>query len=314
LTGTGNNSGYTLPLIEDSWYETGAIRAAGSGSMGTWDYFSVGGFAGQIGGFAEMENNNSDNYNGAKISRYWTKAAEITVNGSPLNMGGFAGSVYATEIADCYSESPLVIPQAGGASNCIGGFIGLTYVRSGQVNSIISCYATANITSAYSAGNFGGLVGFSNGNSTSVDVSISKSYATGHINVKGTYATNSGGLVGRADFGNISECWASGNVEIRGLPGKVGAIYAGGLVGFLQSSAKIENCYALGNVFADDPYSGSSSVIAGGLVGYTTSNATPSVSYSFAKGSVTAQTASASAEVYAGGIIGRLYILYISAR
>jgi hypothetical protein len=253
----------------------------------------VGGFVGQVGGSSITD--------GPEISGCFSWAAEIRLSqfGDVLTaLGGFAGIVYATKFDNCYSESPLRIPDASSATSLYaGGFIGYMIAYSGKENIVQNCHATAALEVSGVAPRVGGLIGFSYGTGTAV-VSVSQCYSTGPIAASSTDANHSGGLIGYAVLTAVTECWASGSVQAKGLPGKSGVIYAGGLAGYLTSGSNIENSYALGDVLADDPYSGGV-VYAGGLTGYLNS----ALSYSFAKGSVTAQTASGSA-VYAGGITG----------
>jgi hypothetical protein len=153
----------------------------------------------------------------------------------------------------------------------------------------------------------GGLVGQTN--SSSEAVTISQCYATGQVSLFTTGDSYGGGLIGDTQNTTIGECWASGSVHVKGLPGNTGTLSAGGLAACLRASSKIENSYALGDVLADNPYATGSATYAGGLLGRQTS-LYPSddygVSYSFAKGTVTVQTntSSTSAATYAGGLVG----------
>jgi hypothetical protein len=216
----------------------------------------------------------------------------------------------AAQIKDCYSESPLTLIEAPLANGIyVGGFIGYLNNEMTDHKSIIQyCYAKAPLNVNGYTSVTGGLIGYIAGEG---NITVRESYATGNITSANTGASYTGGLVGSLGSGEalISECWASGSVYARGSPGKSSVIYAGGLVGRMGrmigaaglAGLTIKNSYALGDVAADDPYSSGGNVYAGGLVGYMDSTA--GVYYSFAKGSVTAQTASNS-RVCAGGLVG----------
>jgi hypothetical protein len=149
----------------------------------------------------------------------------------------------------------------------------------------------------------GGLIGHALGVS-GIPTTISKCYATGNITATpgGSGTSYPGGLVGALAYTTLSESWALGNVYARARPDNTGQIYAGGLAGGETSGAKIANCYALGDVFVDNPYSSGGSLVAGGLVGLL-NNGSDGVYYSFAKGSVTAQS-NATSTARAAGLVG----------
>ena len=84
--------------------------------------------------------------------------------------------------------------------------------------------------------------------------------------------TNAGGLVGKAN-GTVKASYTTGSVGAATTAG--GNVYAGGLVGELQSSGTVEATYALGAVSAS-----SGSPVAGGLVGRMGGN----IKYSYSIG------------------------------
>ena len=161
-----------------------------------------------------------------------------------------------------------------------------------------------------------GLFGYTNGATISnLGVEISPA------GVKGNSFT--GGLAGWLIHGNITNCYATGNVS--------GSIYVGGLVGeqynYSGVSSAITNCYAAGNVsgttyvggLAGDQYSSSNnskntitncyatgnvngSQYVGGLVGwqYSNSGSSNAITNCYAAGN-------ASGGNYAGGLIGEQY-------
>jgi hypothetical protein len=253
------SSPYTRPVIKDSSYEAGRIDVECS-SLGT---DVVGGFVGNVGG-------NDLAYDGPEISGCFSRAAEIRISqfgDGTTALGGFAGIVYATKFENCSSESPLRIPDAALTNNLyVGGFIGYMYAYSGKENIVRYCHASAALEVSGVAPRVGGLIGYSAGQSGADVISVIQCYSTGLIAASSTDTNYSGGLIGYAAYTVVSECWASGSVQAKGLPGKTNGIYAGGLAGSLFSASKIENSYALGDVLADDPYSGGA-VYAGGPCG-----------------------------------------------
>jgi hypothetical protein len=80
-----------------------------------------------------------------------------------------------------------------------------------------------------------------------------------------------------------------------------------GFLGWTEANygqySSITDCYATGNVTADNPNNNSAALYAGGLVGYMQIAATYAVTRNFASGSVSARTNGYST-VYSGGIVG----------
>jgi hypothetical protein len=294
------SSGAARPLIEDSYYAAGTIRVDDR-SHGTTITCHIGGLFGIAGDYYAY-------LPGPEIRNCWSRAAGITVSklgSSSVDLGGFAGSVYAVAITDSFSESPLALTEAPEARGVhVGGFIADVSHREGITNSIRSCYATAPIDVTGQTLIVGGLIGIASGASTSVtgQNEIRSCYATGTVRTvsTGQYESLIGGLAGTMNFSKLSESWASGSVHAGGNPGHTAMILAGGLAGRAGGGGggAIENCYALGDVLVDSPYS-SEAMYAGGLVGQLSG----SVDHSFAAGSVTAQTNS-TGPVYAGGLAG----------
>jgi hypothetical protein len=279
------------PSVSDSYYENGAIVVDSGGQT------LLGGAFGLLGYWG-------DGYYGGVITNCHSRASGITVSklgSGSFAMGGFAGTVYTTQFTNCYSASPLTLREAPDTTQIyVGGFIGYLFAYKNII--VSACYAAAPVAVTGQILSVGGLIGHATRNGTAT-VAVSRCYATGAVSSFSTGTNYSGGLVGYASSTTVSESWASGSVTAKGIPGKTNSILAGGLVGYLYTGSKIENCYALGDALADDPYSGGA-VAAGGLVGSSNSGGTGlGVFYSFAKGSVTAQTNSAS-DVYAGGVVG----------
>jgi len=222
-------------------------------------------------------------------------------------VGSLVGHSESSVINNCYS-----IGSVTGVGDCIGGLIGRIssascfgglgwkiYPNSSIISNSYSicsvsgtssvggllgdvyddcliekCYASGNVTGTISY--IGGLIGFFSGINFS---SITDCYATGDVNVIGSignYCTIIGGLMGSSSSSNITNCYSIGNVSVRGL--SILNVYIGGLVGINASS--ISNCYTTSNI---DLWTSSSNI--GGFVGENCLN-TP-ILYCYATGDIT---------------------------
>ena len=191
------------------------------------------------------------------------------------------------------------IPVGNGTSPFTGNFDGLGHTISGLNTSLIvvgnSVYAGLF---GYSSGTLQnvGLVG---GQIKAIDNNNASSTATGGV----VYV---GQLVGFS-AGTVNNSYASGTVGGYTLVPS-SSVYAGGLVGYANSSSPISNSYATGTVTADTSTTAYDNwnILAGGLVGESWAN----VSNSHATGDVASLALSApsisvfSNAVYAGGLIG----------
>ena len=145
---------------------------------------------------------------------------ESTVAGTQDNRGSLVGRIDGGSIISSYATGNVT----GSFSSNIGGLVGRN-----DGGSIINSYATGNVTGLGS--DIGGLVGYNVGGS------IINSYATGNVtNISGFYV---GGLVGENDSGSIINSYATGNVTNRN------GFYDGGLVGY-NVGGSIINSYAMG--------------------------------------------------------------------
>ncbi|CAG0950671.1 hypothetical protein ARNL5_00080, partial [Anaerolineae bacterium] len=162
----------------------------------------------------------------------------------------------------------------------VGGLVGFSQSQTSTTgNSISNAMVSGTVTGTDSF--IGGLIGYSYS-------AINNSYA----DVKVTGVDNVGGLVGEHQ-GIIQGSGANGDVIATGINGK-----AGGLVGSTNHSSvsyasPITKSYANGNVTAD---------IAGGLVGYNTQT---DIKESYAIGNV-------AATVYGGGLVGQQFQATVS--
>ena len=177
--------------------------------------------------------------------------------------GALAGYVEAGTISDSYSTGQVAVTVTRA-----GGLVGLLTVGTNS-GTISGSYSTADVSSGNDEA--GGLVALLLG-SSSVSTSVSSSYATGDV----TATSYVGGLVGRADLGNIDQSYATGAVTASGAAGK-----AGGLVGWFRSYA----------------YGSSASAVQ------VSSNLTAS----YATGPVRVTATGATATAKAGGLVGEFH-------
>jgi hypothetical protein len=199
--GTANNPA----IMDDCVYETGEIKGTGSGSSPLY----LGGIIGRIESYA-------------KVSECYSRArgieAVVPVSGD-LFFGGFVGYIFAAEVLDCGSSSPMIQTGPTTASTRIGGFAGQMSDKHDSVTRDIPvklerCWAAGNIN-AQGAGSFiaGGLVGEFNDEGTAAASQIKQYYAAGDVNAVNDQAGASrfyaGGLVGFAESVEISESWAA---------------------------------------------------------------------------------------------------------
>jgi len=159
---------------------------------------------------------------------------------SDFYAGGLVGDCRNTSITHSHASGDVVASTSSG-----GGLVG--YLRTGNLQ---YCYATGTATAAAMAG---GLVGNS---STGMMIVC---YATG-----GAAGDVCGGLVGLMSRGEICQCYSLATVTATDS--------LGGLVGALQSGARIVESFSAGPV-------SSTAGDRGGLVGYTESTCTVDTSF-----------------------------------
>lgn len=191
-----------------------------------------------------------------------------------LPIGGIVGKNNGGTISNCTSSVDIT---ASVDSN-VGGIVG-----SGESGTIENCCNTGSINVTGSVdSNVGGIVGLAGNPNGRVTVTVENCENTGNVTVKGN-ADGTGGIVGGADSGTVSNCRNSGSIDgneskTGGIVGdNYGAIFrcyntgavsggnAGGVAGQNVCSQSgpnsiVENCYNTGAV------SGSGDV--GGIVGY----------------------------------------------
>lgn len=151
---------------------------------------------------------------------------------------------------------------------------------------IDNCYSEGTVTSGTGGNKIGGLIGEAIG--YGFIYKITNSYSSSTINNASLYA---GGLIGYIDTNFLIEyCYAEGNVNST-------AFYVGGLVGYSMNGGKIQYSFATGNV------TGTSGDV-GGLVGYLNGGI---ITNSYAKGSVAGYSIIGGLVGYANGTITNSY-------
>jgi len=290
LWGTDTNTN-TRVSLDDCVYEQGKINVTAN------DDTFLGGVIGYV-----------DNY--GAFTKCYSHAAEIKVKidgSSILVFGGFIGYFYTSEIRDCGNSSHINIDTKSTTTGDVymGGFAGFIPRHSSYMTKLENCWSRGEVRSFGNGRLYtGGLVGYSQGYE-SVIYMIQQCWATGIVIAEREGDDNkdffTGGLVGRAEYTQITTSWASGSVTARKTT-NIGGGSVGGLVGG-ATGGKITNCYALSNVLADKSTAGSSSywIAAGGIAGHATEC---DVQSNFTAGAVSVQD-SGNSTVYAGGIVGR---------
>ena len=194
--------------------------------------------------------------------------------------GGLVGYARETDFINCYTTGGPVSaveadPHAGGLVGCL---------MNSRLEVISDCFSTCDVSAAVTRaqpnnhGMAGGLIGRMirwEVMAQPSKLTISRCYATGDVSVEIEQSSanggQAGGMIGVADFVEINDCFALGNVFVGYVSGFTSnkSLNAGGLCGQMYLT-ELTNCYAAGDVIAEatDP---SSSVqcrtYVGGLAG-----------------------------------------------
>lgn len=188
-------------------------------------------------------------------------------------VGGLLGSVNGNSSGKTLVENCSATGAVAANAHSVGGLVGINYTHAEIKSSRASGKVTAiHKTTGYFVENVGGLAGHNYG-------AISQSYCDG--TVEGGFKV--GGLVGYAETGSISKCYAVGSVTTASdrVGGLVGLAYinisdsfargavtgnnrVGGLVGLFHVGGEINRCYATGLVTG-----GTDRPDVGGLCGFS---------------------------------------------
>ena len=204
-------------------------------------------------------------------------AVEGVIDGTNAGVviGGIVGKNNGGTISNCTS----IVDITGSVDSNVGGIVG-----SGESGTIENCCNTGSINVTGSVdSNVGGIVGLAGNPNGRVTVTVENCENTGNVTVKGN-ADGTGGIVGGADSGTVSNCRNSGSIDgnesiTGGIVGdnygaisrcnNTGAVSADGATGGVAGqnvcsqsgpNSIVENCYNTGAV------SGSGDV--GGVVGH----------------------------------------------
>jgi filamentous hemagglutinin family protein len=240
-------------------------------------------YAGGLVGFAKGDGH------GSILDSYATGA--VTVTGPAAGAGGLVGDADdGMFIASSYASGAVSAQGTDAANGYGGGLVGELQ----DASSISDSYAKGKI-SGNNTSDDGGLVGYMDNGNT-----VTNSYATG--NVEGMYA---GGLIGWSYDGNvITESYATGNIT--GKPNASNQAFVGGLIGDTQIDGALMSLYATGTVNGGDAANG----YAGGLIGYgdssvslIDSHASGAVEGAFYEGGLVADSVLAISQSYATGAV-----------
>jgi len=240
--------------------------------------------------FSIINNPNENDYTGlfgrtkgARIENIVFENVDIVNDPVPPDnnyVGTLVGYAVDTQIIDVKVQGKIRVianPYGGG---WVGGLVG--YSENGAINdsssaieietsefnagglmganggSITNSYSTGNISENGSGSSIGGLVAYNNRGD------ITSCYATGQL----IGAHNAGGLIGNNRGGNISYSYATGDIQ--------DASTAGGIIGFSSEPLNLARSYATGNVEGNQ--------YLGGLIGFIED---AYISDTYAKGKVT---------------------------
>ena len=160
--------------------------------------------------------------------------------------GGIAAKIegaegFATQVANCFNTGDVK-----GAGNYIGGLIG----QIGSNSSVADSYNTGSVSNIKTGTTkvylTGGIAGICSG-------SLTRSWSSGNVSGDGY---GNGALVGYISGGEVSKCFATGNVTAGNQDAPAGYGAAGGLCGYIGSSGSLTDCYSTGNVSAPDGVGG----------------------------------------------------------
>lgn len=219
-------------------------------------------------------------------------SVDATVNGS-TNVGGFVGLASGSDpLLSNVSGSVVVTTERDGQSYG-GGVVGKMRAEGVVVDAAMTVDVSVTSTSAntFVGVSAGGLIGnadFTDVSNASVTGTVSATIPHGDSDV--------GGLVGDGSDGQISNSTAG--VTIEGDGGNYANV--GGLVGSIYD-VNVTDSHASGTVDGNSTGDGVETLYAGGLVGWTGGDFPLTIERSYATANVSAD---AGQEGYAGGLVG----------
>ena len=201
-------------------------------------------------------------YSSYSVSSSFSSGAVSNTAGSS---GGFLGFMGYAGTFTSNSAFGNVTTIGSASINAVGGFVG--WISGSYGNTTFSkCLATGNVSSgsgttlAYSGGFAGEIQGVTSGTT----ISIQKSWASGNLNVGGSYAGGFGGWanIGAGTSYTTDQCFTSGSVTASGN-------YAGGLFGYasMSGSMSVSNSYSVGTPSSNNGVNTSAKGVFGGRSG-----------------------------------------------
>ncbi|OHB57484.1 MAG: hypothetical protein A2Y07_11860 [Planctomycetes bacterium GWF2_50_10] len=165
----------------------------------------------------------------------------ISITGDSL-VGGLAAFNYGS-ILNCYSTGTVTgVGTVSGTGDSVGGLLGRldgNAMYGGSDGDMTNCYSTCTVRGHKHTG---GLVGFVEHGD------VSSCYAAGDIGGNGSSSGyHLGGLAGYSKYGFFSNCYAAGTVS--------GVRYIGGLIGAVHTGS-ISKCYSTTRVIGTDTTGG----------------------------------------------------------
>ena len=203
-------------------------------------------------GNVTASSNNSYSYAGGLVgySRSGNTITNSYATGNVTASSSYSSS-YAGGLVGYYSQSDSTITDSYSTGNVTTSINNNGSYAGGLVGWCISTiitdsYSTGNVTASGYYSHAGGLVGYSQSDST-----ITDSYATGNVtasdNIGDCYA---GGLVGSASSITVRNAYSSSAVSAE----SGNTVYVGGLVGYVSDSVNLENAHWLKSADTDAVY------------------------------------------------------------
>jgi filamentous hemagglutinin family protein len=286
---------YSTGVINGDGGVGGLVGAVWEGATTVKDSYSAAnissptGYAGGLIGDAE----------GTTIITNCHATGNVTSTGGSIystfwDVGGLIGYASNITVRNSYATGVVSAPYAQN----VGGLIGVIDKWPGDTDnsSVTNSFATGNVTGYLAVG---GLIGDvengHDGQKNPTSMTVDNCYATGNVTARadgasagGYGAYGAGGLIGYANFLDITNSYATGNVSATAV---VRFEDMGGLVGVMQNGS-ITKSYATGDVIGNG---GTVNWAMGGLVG---NNVSSTITNSYATGDVT------NGYFYAGGLVG----------
>lgn len=227
--------------------------------------------------------------------------ASIKAGTETCCVGGAFGSVSnatnviaACEVKNVFSD----VPTAVAVERQIGGF-------AGSVNTVTDCVSLGSVLYDCQAEIDYDKVSYNydtevmiGGFSGRVVGQVTNCYASGDVTARGTLISYAGGFGGRL-LGSISKAYATGDISVYSCKHTLGAGYTGGLIGEVTVDFRgtIEKSYATGDVTM--VAAGGSDV--GGLIGRNSTSYAGTISNVYATGKVALE---GGRQCNAGGLVG----------